>query len=259
MTAAVALPSAFPVPVADLIPQARAYAERLGQIPSRNALMRELHIGSGKADALLAVLNSTTDTASPDPVSSIMPVSPAGPAPDMDWPTTRPVVAEMPQVAPVADPDTTITPPTTDGPEKAPRSWPLFLLSLPAMVAVWSGWVGLGAMTGFGIVHPLPGIADHFTLNTAITLPIGVEAYAAYAMRVWLSTAVTVKARRFAKWSALGALVIGALGQVVYHLMVARHITAAPNLVTMAVGSLPVVTAGLGFGLAHLVRHGGTR
>ena len=28
------------------------------------------------------------------------------------------------------------------------RSWPLLLLALPASVAVWSGWVGIGRLTG---------------------------------------------------------------------------------------------------------------
>src|ERR1039457_6072149 len=37
------------------------------------------------------------------------------------------------------------------------RSWPLLILALPAAVAVWSGWVGIGQMTGFGQVPPLPG------------------------------------------------------------------------------------------------------
>ncbi|GAA3352092.1 hypothetical protein GCM10020366_00030 [Saccharopolyspora gregorii] len=36
-------------------------------------------------------------------------------------------------------------------------------------------------------MHPLPGIWSGFEVNTAITLPIGVETYAAYALRVWLS------------------------------------------------------------------------
>ena len=31
-------------------------------------------------------------------------------------------------------------------------------------------------MTGFGQVHPLPGIWDSFHINTAVTLPIDVEA-----------------------------------------------------------------------------------
>jgi hypothetical protein len=43
-------------------------------------------------------------------------------------------------------------------------------------------------MTGFGQVHPFPGLWPSFHLNTAITLPVGVEAYAAYALRAWLTT-----------------------------------------------------------------------
>jgi len=61
------------------------------------------------------------------------------------------------------------------------RRWPLFLIAAPAAVAAWSGWIGLGELAGFGIVHPLPGIWDSFRINTAITLPVGVEAYGAYA------------------------------------------------------------------------------
>jgi hypothetical protein len=134
------------------------------------------------------------------------------------------------------------------------RSWPVVLLAAPAFVAIWSGWVGLGALTGFGLVHPLPGIADGFTLNSAITLPVGVEAYAAYALRVWLATGVGAdsRARRFAKWSAVGALVLGAAGQIAYHLMVADHVTTAPWWITTAVSCLPVVVLGFGAALAHL-------
>jgi hypothetical protein len=72
--------------------------------------------------------------------------------------------------------------------DRAVRSWPLLVLALPAAVAVWSGWVGIGQMTGFGVVRPLPGIWGSLHLNTAVTLPVGVEAYAAYALRAWLST-----------------------------------------------------------------------
>jgi hypothetical protein len=67
------------------------------------------------------------------------------------------------------------------------RSWPLLLLALPAFVAIWGGWVGLGRLTGFGPIELLPGIWDGLSINSAITLPIGVETYAAFAMRVWLS------------------------------------------------------------------------
>ena len=137
------------------------------------------------------------------------------------------------------------------------RAWPIVLLAAPAMVAIWSGWVGLGALTGFGMVHPLPGIADGFTLNSAITLPIGVETYAAYALRVWLATGTGAdqRARSFAKWSAIGSLGLGAAGQVAYHLMTAHHVTSAPWEITTAVACLPVIVLGFGAALAHLQHH----
>ena len=66
--------------------------------------------------------------------------------------------------------------PWTTVQERSIRTWPLLLLAAPAAVAVWSGWVGIGRMTGFGLVRPLPGIWDSLHLDSAITLPIGVEA-----------------------------------------------------------------------------------
>ena len=81
----------------------------------------------------------------------------------------------------------------------AVRRGPLALIAAPAAVAVWSGWVGLGTLCGFGIVHPLPGIDNGFQLNTAITLPVGVEAYGAYALGAWLTPGVSDAARKFAR------------------------------------------------------------
>jgi hypothetical protein len=62
---------------------------------------------------------------------------------------------------------------------KALPRWPLYLIALPAAVAVWSGWVGIGQLSGFGVIRPLRGIWDAAGINTAITLPIGAEAYGA--------------------------------------------------------------------------------
>jgi hypothetical protein len=134
------------------------------------------------------------------------------------------------------------------------KRWPLFFIALPAAVAVWSGWVGLGQLCGFGIVHPLPGIVDRFQINSAITLPVGVEAYGAYALGAWLTPGTPARARTFARRSAIGALVLGMLGQVVYHLLAAAHATRAPWPVVVLVACLPVVTLGFGAGLAHLLR-----
>ena len=136
------------------------------------------------------------------------------------------------------------------------RTWPLVVLALPAAVAVWSGWVGIGQMTGFGIVQPLPGIWDSLHIDTAVTLPVGVEAYAAMALRAWLASSRVIgsRTRRFARWSAIGALGLGVAGQVAYHLLAEFHITRAPWPVTTLVASLPVVVLGLGTALAHMLR-----
>jgi hypothetical protein len=207
-------------------------------------------VGAPKARAILAALNEDADT---KPVRKLHAV-------------TEPAEAEEPAHAseapeePAADGEEPQDNASTDPgmrPEKVRRIklWPVLLLALPAFVAVWSGWVGLGRLTGFGPIQLLPGIWDHLTINSAITLPIGVETYAAFALRVWLSPATrTDRVRSFAKWSALGSLVLGMVGQVAYHLMTAADVERAPWPVTTLVSCLPVVVLGCGAALAHLVR-----
>ncbi|MGH3815226.1 MAG: hypothetical protein ACRDUV_22735 [Pseudonocardiaceae bacterium] len=138
-------------------------------------------------------------------------------------------------------------------------AWPLWLLAAPAFVAVWSGWVGLGRLCGFGIVQPLPGIWDSLHLDTSITLPIGVEAYAAYALRVWLGSDCSARAVDFARRSVLTALSLGAFGQVVFHLLSAAGVHRAPWPVTVLVAVIPVIVLGMGATLAHLVQQPATR
>jgi DNA-binding transcriptional ArsR family regulator len=130
----------------------------------------------------------------------------------------------------------------------------VLILALPAAVAIWSGWVGLGQMAGFGPVRLLPGIADQVVINSAITLPVGMEAYSAYALHVWLSPGITRRAASFARTSAIGALLLGSAGQVAYHLLSAANVTTAPWPVVAVVACLPVAVLGMGAALAHLVR-----
>lgn len=138
-------------------------------------------------------------------------------------------------------------------PERHPR-WPLLLVAISAGVATWSGWVELGKLTGFGIVHPLPGIADGFSINSAIVLPLGVEAYSAYALGAYLtSRRLSEATRRFARKSALGSLVLGLLGQIAYHLLAAAQIHRAPWWVTTAVACIPVIMLGLAASLSHMI------
>ncbi|ADB32402.1 hypothetical protein Kfla_3342 [Kribbella flavida DSM 17836] len=266
------LRTTYPVPVEDLIPAARQLAAELGTVPSRNRIMKEFRIGADKARTVLDALTEPTPPTAPQ--STDGPAEPhlhavpnldqSAPGPESDGVggemPPAPREGASPQVTPHTDPVETaqsipveVVPAAVVDEGRPVRSWPVLLLALPAFVAVWSGWVGLGELTGFGVVHPLPGIADGFTINSAITLPIGVETYAAFALRVWLSGRVPAKARRFAKVSALAALGLGALGQVAYHLLEAAGVTQAPWQITTVVACLPVAVLGMGAALAHLI------
>lgn len=222
--------------VTDLLPAARKLAEERGGLPSKRTIKRELRVGSPKAAAILEEIGRDQPSEDTPDAPESTPETTRGPDP-APGPQALPVPKE-PQVSP--------------RPKRYPR-WPVLLLALPAGVAIWSGWVGLGQLTGFGVVHPLPGIWDRARLNTAITLPIGLEAYAAYALGAWLSPAVPTRARVFAGWSSLGAVLLGFAGQAGYHLMVAAGYTAAPWPVTTAVACLPVAVLGMGAALAHLL------
>ena len=132
--------------------------------------------------------------------------------------------------------------------------WPLLFIAAPAAVAVWSGWVGLGSMCGFGVIHPLPGIMDGLRINTDITLPVGIESYGAYALYVWIGGRGSKATCDWAKRSAIGALVLGCLGQVAFHLLDAAGWAVAPWPVVVLVACLPVVTLSFAAALFHQVR-----
>jgi hypothetical protein len=139
--------------------------------------------------------------------------------------------------------------------KKSPREgyarWPLIFMGAAAFAAIWGGWVQLGELCGFGTVNLLPGIAD-VHLNLAITLPLGMEVYAAYAMGAWLTHRdVPEDARTFARWSAIVALIVGGAGQVAYHLLAASGATHAPGAVTVVVACIPVAVLGMASALAH--------
>ncbi|GGU87320.1 ABC transporter permease [Lentzea flava] len=283
--------SAYPITVDDLTERVKAFAIEQGEIPSRNRIKTEFKVGAPKANAVLAALDeqgfNPTNPTPADEVSTVRRLH-SVPATEPTPAVTEPVTVEQPvtetepaavveavsapvvepeKVEPVAEVSAVVdpVPAVVEQPEqradevktarvKPVRSWPLLLLAAGAFVAIWGGWVGLGELTGFGPIRLLPGIADSFVINSAITLPIGVEAYAAYALRVWLSGRTrSEKARRFARWSAIGSLVLGAAGQVAYHLMVAAGVTTAPWWITTFVSCLPVVVLGCGAALTHLL------
>lgn len=136
---------------------------------------------------------------------------------------------------------------------KRMATWPAVALTLPAFVAIWGGWVGLGEMTGFGPIHPLPGIADDLVVNTAITLPIGLEVYAAYALNVALSAHMS-RTRKVAALSSVAALLLGMFGQACYHVLESKGVETAGTGLVIFVSCLPILVLGAGSFLAHLVR-----
>lgn len=141
--------------------------------------------------------------------------------------------------------------PTKAAPSQTYPRWPVVLLAGSAFVAIWGGWVELGRMSGFGPVNLLPGIADLY-VDLAITLPLGMEVYAAYAMGAWLTRKpITSAARTFAKWSALVSLTVGGAGQVAYHLLAEANIDHAPWQVVVIVACVPVAVLGMASLLAH--------
>jgi hypothetical protein len=245
-----------------LLPAARKIVRDHQRIPSARHLQRALRTRFETAAEVRAVMVTEY------PELPEAPVSPAAPNADAYsedtaaypmLPGPRPARIDTPAgERPAESTREQDTAPVESAPvkprPKLPGAWPLFFLSLPAFVAVWSGWVGVGSMTGFGIVHPLPGIWDSFQLNTAITLPIGLETYAAFAIRIWLSAAVSDRTRKFARASALGALALGAGGQIAYHLMAAAGIARAPWEITTVVSAIPILVVFAGAALAHLVR-----
>jgi hypothetical protein len=265
--------STYPKRITELVPQAQVLARELGEIPSQNRLKAALHVRAERAREVLQVLDETGfDPTSPepettelDPVPQVHPelvptgdqIGPSAPVsgsaePDAATPKKASRIQEVwDRLRPLPEPAGTVDREPVP-PARPVARWPVIFLAAPAFVAIWSAWVGVGQLTGFGPVRPLPGIADGFTINSAITLPIGMEAYAAYALRVWLSEACPPRARRFAKRSAIAAFVLGGLGQIAYHLMTAANLKAAPWLITAAVSCLPVVVLGFGAALVHL-------
>ena len=77
---------------------------------------------------------------------------------------------------------------------------------------------------------------------------VGVEAYAAYALRAWLAREhwISARTRRFAKWSAICSFALGMAGQVAYHLLAQAGAARAPWPVTTLVSCLPVLVLAMG-------------
>lgn len=83
----------------------------------------------------------------------------------------------------------------------------------------------------------------------AALLPLTIDAYAMSATRVWLAdSTASVKARRFARRNAIGAITASLVGNATYH-AVAAGLVRTSWVVVVAVGAVPPVVLGL---VSHL-------
>jgi Protein of unknown function (DUF2637) len=105
-----------------------------------------------------------------------------------------------------------------------------------AAVSSFSGLRSLAFATGWGD-----------WLSTL--LPLTIDAYAMTATRVWLADSTgSARARRFARWNAVGAVVLSVVGNATWHLIAAGllHVTW---VIVVVVGAVPAAVLGL---LSHL-------
>jgi hypothetical protein len=225
-----------------LVERARELTDSGKQVPSKSALQKTLKVGWDRATEIHRQLSSEAEVAARGralkrrrSLSKLRPRKGTGRA-----------LAPRPQ--PLPEP--------FRKPSGRVVTWPAVVVAIPAAVAIWAGWVAIGKLTGFGRVNLLPGFGRGWVVDTAITLPVGVEAYAAYAFYVALNPAAPARARRFAAWSAGLAVLLGMGGQTAFHLMSAAHMSAAPWQITTLVSCLPVGVFAVVAALVHLVRGG---
>lgn len=237
-----------------------------GRLPGKRELQKELRVGWDRVNEVLSVLAEEIER---DALRLRLRARRGAAKRRAQGPRRRRInvcfsgvnaPAQKPQaVAPVEPVPVGMPEAVQKHPEPARRpvvTWPALLVAAPAFVAIWAGWVAIGKMTGFGPVNLLPGFGSGFTVDTAITLPIGVEAYAGYAFYVALHRAAPLRARQFAGWSAALAVLLGMGGQTAYHLMSAAGMQLAPWQITTVVSCLPVAVFGVTAALIHMVRAG---
>ncbi len=104
------------------------------------------------------------------------------------------------------------------------------------------------AVSSFNGLRSLALAAGWGTKLSAL-LPLTVDAYALTATRVWLTSPGGARsARQFARWNAIGAVLLSIIGNAVWHL-VAAHLLAVSWPTVVIVGAVPAAVLGL---LSHL-------
>jgi hypothetical protein len=104
------------------------------------------------------------------------------------------------------------------------------------------------AVSSFDGLRSLAVVAG-WSVYMAPLLPLTIDAYAMSATRVWLSeSTVSIRARRFARHNAVGAILASLLGNAMYH-VIAAGLVGMSWVVVVVVGGVPPVVLGL---VSHL-------
>ncbi len=243
--------SVYPTPSEVLVDQVRALATELGAWPAKRQVIRDCKVGAPRAGAALDALRAEGfDPTTPARALTVVPDLPDAPETHSehvrertdDQPQTDEQAAADVPAEPVSEAAEIVADGLVGGAADAPGRtacsrvprWPLLIIAAGAFVSIWGGWVGLGELAGFGPVRLLPGIADSFVINSAITLPLGVEAYAAFAMWTWLASPdmqVSDRARRFACWSSIADRTLELL-DAVEHVITRDYMTSGEHAPT---------------------------
>jgi hypothetical protein len=126
--------------------------------------------------------------------------------------------------------------------------WVITVIAASSALEILAAWLGIGALSGFPVFT-----LGRARISTDWTLAICMEAYAGFALWVWLSGAKGKNSRNFALCSALGALVLSAVVQISYHLMLANGDQRAPDALVGFVAILPIIALTLAGILVHLM------
>jgi hypothetical protein len=126
--------------------------------------------------------------------------------------------------------------------------WVLVLIAAACGLEVCATWIGIGSRSGFPVIRLPYGIAR---IPTDFCLMVCMEAYAGYAIFIWL-TRTGRRSGPFAMWSGLAAAAASVTAQVAYH-VTGTGAVPPPWLVGL-VSALPVIALILAALLIHLVR-----
>jgi uncharacterized protein DUF2637 len=129
-----------------------------------------------------------------------------------------------------------------DRPVPIRDGWVLAGLVLAATSSAVSSFAGLRSLAVVSGWHPL----------LAALFPACIDSYAATSMRVWLAASTRSKrARRFARWNTIWAILLSLAGNATAHL-IAAGLVAVSWIVVVVVGAVPPVILALTVELAVL-------